>query len=758
MNAPYGRSASLYLAGGWHPIPLPTGRKHPPPTGYTGYNARTVTVEDVERWTHTGGNVAVHAPDGVLGIDVDNYGDKRGGDTLNAAVGRLGPLPPTFVSSARDGISGIRWFRVPAGHCWAGVLGDAVELIHHGHRYGVVWPSLHPDTGQTYQWRDPDGLPVHGVPAIADLPVLPDAWVAELDRGLVADRTRPATMDAGEVDAWLDALPDGQPCGAMARVLERRTVGLDRATSRHDAGRGGVLALLGLGERGHHGARIALGVFRETWLAVVADRAGGTEGEWTRMVGGAVRLLQGDPTPETERRCCAAIVHAATTDFDFEPAEPAELFNDCFKAVQTGNGATRYVWQSVDTAIALRKRTPVAKAESGLWTYADGVWDSEDDGTGGSKIDRALIEILNNDYTRARSGEVHAVLASHPATPVLPEMPDPRLINVANGMLDWQNGDLLSHSPNHGSRVQLGVRWDPDARCPRFDAWLRTILPKDCWDWIYELVGYLCYAGDPAQAMTILYGGGGNGKSTLLTALRTLLGPGNVSAVGIHDLAGDGGLGGFGRAHLYGKLANFGGDVDSSWLKHTAAVKEVIGGDPITANRKYGAQFDFTSWATNVFAANEPFTVSDGSDGFARRLMVVPFPHKYDGVGRDALWTPAELSGVMVKAVRGLRRVMERGGGRTALEWFDAPASVLAATEAFREESDLVRLWLSEGWVREPDGFIEGEELYSGYRAWCELNGERGVMSSRLLYKRLRSIGVEEHRRKTARGFRLRKA
>ena len=68
--------------------------------------------------------------DQQIGIDVDHYGNKSGGDTLKALESKLGPLPATAVSTARDDkISGIRFYRVPAGRKWKESAGKDIEII-----------------------------------------------------------------------------------------------------------------------------------------------------------------------------------------------------------------------------------------------------------------------------------------------------------------------------------------------------------------------------------------------------------------------------------------------------------------------------------------------------------------------------------------------------------------------------------------------------------------------------------------------------
>lgn len=303
-GTPFHRAAAEYLAAGWSPFPLPHKKKSPPPKGYTGYAGADTTPDAVAVWAKgRGGNVGLRMPECVLGIDVDNYGTKNGGDTYADAEDRLGPLPPTWRSTARhaDTVSGIRYFRVPAGRQWADVLGGDVEIIHHGHRYAVAAPSVHPEGGE-YGWYDPDGLPADEFPVVADLPPLPDEWVADLDRGDVGDRPAKASLSDSEAGDWLETLPTGDPCPPVLNVLAGAESAFS-AGSRHDTARGLVLQLVRLGEQGHTGSVAALDTLEAIWLAALDDREPDW-GEWERMVSGAVGMTCANPTPDADRGCC----------------------------------------------------------------------------------------------------------------------------------------------------------------------------------------------------------------------------------------------------------------------------------------------------------------------------------------------------------------------------------------------------------------------------------------------------------------------
>ncbi|ASN52506.1 bifunctional DNA primase/polymerase [Sinomonas sp. R1AF57] len=325
-TSPYADAALDYRALGWAgTLTLPYGKKSAPPSGYTGYSGAYPDDETVATWSRAGRrNIALRMPDTVLGLDVDEYGKKSGADTLSAAEARLGALPPTFRSSSRGpGVSGIRFYRVPAGRQWAGELsGGCVETIHHGHRYAVVWPSVHPDTEREYQWYNAEGEPC-GPPAVADLPTLPEAWTAELDRGPADDRTVKADLDTPAVGEWLRALPDGEPCRAVEAELEKAELRLNSeasAGSRHGVALARTMALVRLGEKGHPGVPTALGTLEAMFTASLnGDRR--DNGEFQRMVAGAVGGVVGSPSPEEEQGC-----GCSTAAEDFADADQEDLW------------------------------------------------------------------------------------------------------------------------------------------------------------------------------------------------------------------------------------------------------------------------------------------------------------------------------------------------------------------------------------------------------------------------------------------------
>lgn len=315
---PYADAAPTYQARGWSPVPLPTRRKSPPPTGWTGYAAPMASAADVHEWAANGhgrGNVGLRTPETVLGLDLDAYDGKPGLETMLAAVERLGQLPPTWRSTSRDpgNPSGIRFYRVPPGRRWADTLGgegSGVEVIHYGHRYAVAAPSLHPDSGAAYGWYDAEGNP-SDAPGVADLPDLPPAWVAELDAGDAADRGAKADLLPEDVRTWLaENTPGNQPCRYLERVLADAEAALSRDASRHDAACKLSGRIIRAADQGHIGAGVALDTLKSLWLAALrrGKARDADAGEWERMITGAVALAVAAPTSPLDKGCCRPAV------------------------------------------------------------------------------------------------------------------------------------------------------------------------------------------------------------------------------------------------------------------------------------------------------------------------------------------------------------------------------------------------------------------------------------------------------------------
>jgi P4 family phage/plasmid primase-like protien len=290
--SPFRNACPLYQKAGWGgTLPLPAKEKHPPPTGFTGHKAPWPTKDNLLEWmndpkrrrANIGLRLAgVDSECEVIGIDVDHYAkggkEKRGGDQLEALENRFGKLPDTWISSARtDGVSGIRYFRVPRGLTFRGQVAKDIECINKGYRFAVVWPSIHPDGG-IYWWFAP-GSPLSDVgrklwdarvlPDARSVPALPDKWLDYLTQGrMVAtedDIDMESTVDT--VYAWADeTLPVGeQMCYRMRQKMEKHVKLIQDEATSHDKITNAHMNVLHLAREGHTGWVAACNLIEQTF-------------------------------------------------------------------------------------------------------------------------------------------------------------------------------------------------------------------------------------------------------------------------------------------------------------------------------------------------------------------------------------------------------------------------------------------------------------------------------------------------------------
>ncbi len=383
-----------------------------------------------------------------------------------------------------------------------------------------------------------------------------------------------------------------------------------------------------------------------------------------------------------------------------------------------------------------------------LYVYEEGVWVPNR-----GAIETVIAAFLADRYRQGHCRNALDLIRYSPKTPRIDCIPQPRYINVANGMLDWDNGTLVQHSPDFLSTVQLPVAYDADATCPEFEKFLIEVLPEDCLTptddgpgFIWELLAYVVYSGNPLHIAILLYGKGRNGKGTLVRLIKHLLGERNCTDAKLHELAENR----FRAATLYGKLANLAGDLDARWLTNTAVFKSITGGDSIQGEHKYGAVFNFTPWALPFYSTNRAFGSSDSSEGWMARWVVVPFPNSFLGQedrGLDQrLQTDNELRGVLAKAVAALPSLIARGR-------LTEPKSVAEAKTDFMRDADAVRGWLLDNCEFDEDCWVNRTQLYRAYLRDEDNKGPH-QLTARDFYGRVLQIGKIRHAVRTGeRGF-----
>jgi putative DNA primase/helicase len=393
----------------------------------------------------------------------------------------------------------------------------------------------------------------------------------------------------------------------------------------------------------------------------------------------------------------------------------------------------------------IAERSPVAAGGGRLYVYSDGVYRE------GEQAVRLLItELLGTDeWNRSRAEETIAWLQAR--APRLNESPPVGEVNVLNGVLVVKRSEveLRRHDPKTLSPIQLPVKYDPKATCPRIEAFLARVFPDESLiALLLEIAGYLLVPDNTYQRAFMLHGPGGNGKSRVLGLLTALLGPDNVSSRQLHDLDDNR----FACADLYGRLANICADISARELNSSSKFKAITGGDRISGERKHQPAFDFMPFARLLFSANEFPSVRDGSKAFYDRWVVLPCEQSIRGAVDednkilDALTAPAELSGFLNLALQGLARLRARHGR------FTVPQAASAAVKKFRLHADSVAGFVAAYPVKKR-GWVKRSELYKKYQAWCLANGRHPLSNQRFYVRYVELVPLRETRRNGSDGY-----
>ncbi len=250
---------------------------------------------------------------------------------------------------------------------------------------------------------------------------------------------------------------------------------------------------------------------------------------------------------------------------------------------------------------------------------------------------------------------------------------NPELLNVKNGVLNLKNGKFQEHNTSDLSFIQIPVKYNPNAECPKIDKFLNEIFNKKDIPFILEFIG-LCLTSEMRfQKALMLYGNGNNGKTTFLNLLVNLIGVINKSSVALSQLNKP-----FEGAKLEVKLVNIVSDLDSSKMT-IRFFKLYVGNEwSITINRKFKEPYDIKPTAKLLYSCNAifPEIPKDTDKGFFRKWILIECPYEFDERENlkmlDSLLTEKELSGFLNKAIEGFYRLLKRGKFDTKYtNWFD---------------------------------------------------------------------------------------
>lgn len=299
---------------------------------------------------------------------------------------------------------------------------------------------------------------------------------------------------------------------------------------------------------------------------------------------------------------------------------------------------------------------------------------------------------------------------------------DTDLFNTQSGILKLSTGEIIEHNPEfYQSKISNAkISHDKPKR------WLQFIdesfgKDNELKRFIQKAVGYTLTGSTEEQVAFFCYGTGNNGKSVFLNTISNIMGnyAAQTQAETILMRGSNQGQATSDIARLKGARFVTTVEPNEGVRLNEGLVKQLTGGDKVTARFLYGKEFEFEPEFKLWMATNHKPIIRGTDDGIWRRVRLIPFTIKVPEDKIDKRLTQTlreELSDILGWAIDGLRMWLKEGLGM--------PKSVVAATREYRNEMDVINNFLDNCVMEVPGHREKAIDIYNKYREWAKENNE----------------------------------
>lgn len=334
-------------------------------------------------------------------------------------------------------------------------------------------------------------------------------------------------------------------------------------------------------------------------------------------------------------------------------------------------------------------------------------------------------------YCRSNKGKKALLQEVRHRISVYPENFDKNinLINTQSGVLDLTNGNLADHSHEQFLSKITSVEYSDHVDCPRWMQFLNEIFAGDegLIGYIQMAVGYSLTGSTKEQCLFFCVGNGRNGKSTFLEVIAEIMGsyaaniqPDTIMIKQQSNSANSD------IARLKGVRLVTTAEPNEGCRLDEGLIKQLTGGDRITARYLYGENFEFVPQFKLWMATNYKPIIRGRDDGIWRRMHIIPFDVQIPE-GKVDKDLPAKLRqeyvGILNWAVEGCALWQQSG--------LKMPGCVKDAVKEYQTEMDIVTRFLNENTVTGPGKEIKASDLYNAYRNWARENKEFEMSNTR---------------------------
>lgn len=323
------------------------------------------------------------------------------------------------------------------------------------------------------------------------------------------------------------------------------------------------------------------------------------------------------------------------------------------------------------------------------------------------------------------------------------------VLPCVNGVVDLKTGDLRPGRPEEYIKTVCPTEYSEFATAPRWTQFIQEIMPdQDTADFLHRLFGYGITGAVSEHVFPVLWGKAGrNGKDTMTETLYEVLGRMatpmsaktlmKTNMITEHDSA---------LVDLRGRRFVWASESEDRQALDMAKIKLWTGGGALKGRPPYGRrQIEFKPTHKLFLISNYKPKVNADDSAFWRRMVLVPFEvtFKDDPKLPNEKLIDRELPEKLRAEKEGILRWLVEGCLAWQSQGLNPPKNVLAATQGYRSEEDVILEFMTECMTQERGATVLGKDVYARYAAWCEECNYGRPMGGKIFNKKLREKGLE---------------
>lgn len=355
----------------------------------------------------------------------------------------------------------------------------------------------------------------------------------------------------------------------------------------------------------------------------------------------------------------------------------------------------------------------VAKLNAMLACLAPHIMRSADD----FNADKLQVAVKNATlrFTRRLARQKNPRFRSVDETPDAPEVISVCVDSQLEVTEGHRRDDLITHV--------IPVKYDPKADCARWKRFLETKLPNAEVRKLVQISSGLGLLGISVQYLFFHYGNGANGKSVYMETLCRVLGEVAVTLPATSFVGENGSSGGASPdiARLYGRRMLRVKELPEGEDLKEALVKEVTGGETLTARDLFSGYLDFLPTFIAMMSGNGYPRITGMDDGIWRRMAVIHWPIQIAEEDRREF---EEVLADFVPEYPGILNWMIEGVHMFLREGIVIPQEVKRATQEYRDDMDKTAAFVARCIIKREDAEpVSGKDLY---QAFCDFTIDQG--------------------------------